>query len=66
MKCILLKAMWEIEDLDTKQEDHALDALRYGLYHIGKPPEIKETKPWVQREIEKLLRLEVGVPGVRN
>ena len=54
------------EDLDTKQEDHAMDALRYGLYHIGKPPEVQETKPWVQREIEKLLRLEVGVPGVRN
>ena len=41
------------EDLDTKQEDHALDALRYGSYHIGKPPEIQETKPWVQREIDQ-------------
>mgnify|MGYP003145785459 CR=1 FL=1 len=53
------------EDLDTKQEDHGVDALRYGLAHLGSPSIIKK-KSWVDKELAKLLKLETDYPGVRN
>ena len=53
------------EDVDTTQEDHAPDALRYGLMYIGRPS--KDTvKPYLQRELEKLLAMESNLDGVRN
>ncbi len=54
------------EDLNTKSEDHAVDALGYGLMHIGKPVEVPEVKPWLQKELDMLLKLETDYPGVRN
>ena len=53
------------EDLDTTQEDHCADALRYGLMYIGSPN--KDTvKPYLQRELEKLLALDNDIMGIRN
>lgn len=49
----------KIEDLDTKGSDHALDALRYGMLHAVKPIGVKQEKPWIVRELEKL-ELETG------
>ena len=41
------------EDLDTKGEDHALDALRYGMMHAITPKK-ENVKPWIERELDKL------------
>lgn len=53
------------EDLDTTQEDHAYDSLRYGLMYIGRPNK-ESVKPYLQREIEKLLAMESQDDGIRN
>jgi len=53
------------EDVDTTQEDHAPDALRYGLMYIGSPNK-DSVKPYLQRELEKLLAMESNIDGVRN
>jgi hypothetical protein len=44
----------KVEDLDTHGADHALDSLRYGLMHIGKPHYVVE-KSWMEKEIDKML-----------
>lgn len=44
----------KVEDLDTHGKDHALDSLRYGLMHLGKPHYIEE-KSWMEKEIDKML-----------
>jgi len=43
----------KVEDLDTDGMEHALDALRYGLMHLGKPHLVKE-KTWIEKEIDLL------------
>jgi len=53
------------EDLDTTQEDHGADALRYGLMYLGSPRK-DIVKPFMQRELEKLLALDDQFMGVRN
>jgi hypothetical protein len=53
------------EDLDTKQEDHSADALRYGLMYIGSPSK-DSVKPYLQRELEKLLAMDTTWTGIRN
>tara|TARA_R100001463_G_scaffold14733_2_gene38670 strand:+ start:3416 stop:4795 length:1380 start_codon:yes stop_codon:yes gene_type:complete len=53
------------EDLDTTQEDHLADALRYNLMYLGRPSK-ETTKPFLQRELEKLLAMESNIDGVRN
>jgi len=53
------------EDVDTTQEDHAPDALRYGLMYIGSPTK-DSVKPYLQRELEKLLAMDSNIDGVRN
>ncbi len=53
------------EDLDTTQHDHEADALRYGLMYIGSPSKEK-IKPFLERELEKLLALDDQYMGVRN
>ncbi len=53
------------EDLDTKQEDHSADALRYGLMYIGSPSK-DSVKPYLQRELEKLLAMDSTWTGIRN
>ena len=42
-----------VENLDTTKMDHALDAMRYGLMHLGKPRINKEVD-WFQKAIEDL------------
>jgi hypothetical protein len=54
------------EDLDTKGEDHAVDALRYGLMHLGSPNEPEKPKPWLQKELDKLKAMDDDYTGVRN
>lgn len=53
------------EDLDTTQEDHLADCLRYQLMYLGRPS-IETTKPYLQRELEKLLAMETNLDGIRN
>jgi len=53
------------EDLDTTQEDHGADSLRYGLMYLGSPRK-DIVKPFMQRELEKLLALDDQFMGVRN
>ena len=53
------------EDLDTTQEDHSADALRYGLMYLGSPRK-DSVKPYLQKELEKLLALDSNIDGVRN
>lgn len=53
------------EDLDTTGEDHSADALRYGLMYIGSPSK-DSVKPYLQRELEKLLAMDSTWQGIRN
>ena len=43
------------EDLDTKSEDHAVDACRYGLTSVVAPTRPIIDKPILQNQIEKLM-----------
>jgi hypothetical protein len=51
------------EDLDTDGSDHALDSLRYGLMHLGKPHLVKE-KTWIEKEIALLQKDENTYTGL--
>ena len=53
----------KVEDLNTDGDDHALDALRYGLMHLGKPHLVKE-KNWIEKEIELLQKDENMWQGI--
>ena len=53
------------EDLDTTQEDHCADALRYALMYVGSPNN-DSVKPYLQRELEKLLAMDSEFMGIRN
>lgn len=53
------------EDVDTTQDDHCFDALKYGLQYIGSPSKEKQ-KPALQRELERLLALDSQYMGIRN
>ena len=52
------------EDLDTKGEDHHADQMRYMLHYIGAPKKVVQ-KPWLQKELDKLLHEETSYEGVR-
>lgn len=43
-----------VEDLDTHGEDHAVDALRYGMMHFFKPHQLRKKKTWIEKELEML------------
>ena len=50
----ILQAKTNPEDVDTKMEDHALDALRYLLFSRPlAPQQAKETLPWLKRDSER-------------
>jgi hypothetical protein len=44
------------EDLDTKQEDHAVDALRYGVMYLTRMNKSEPPKMGIERQIEELQR----------
>ena len=52
------------EDLDTHGEDHHADQMRYFLHYVGRPKKIVQ-KPWLQRELDKLLAEEISYEGIR-
>ena len=52
------------EDLDTTGEDHSQDEWRYMLMLIGRPKLIVQ-KPWMQKELDKLMREDSTYEGIR-
>jgi len=52
------------EDLNTRGEDHHADQMRYFLHYVGSPTKVIQ-KPWLQKELDKLLSLETDYSGIR-
>ena len=52
------------EDLNTKGEDHHADQMRYFLHYVGSPTKVVQ-KPWLQKELDKLLSEDTDYQGIR-
>jgi hypothetical protein len=52
------------EDLDTKTEDHAVDALRYMILQLYSPSK-KDIAPWLEKELQRLASTDFYLPGIR-
>ncbi len=52
------------EDLNTKGEDHHADQMRYFLHYVGSPTKVIQ-KPWLQKELDKLLSEDTDYQGIR-
>lgn len=52
------------EDMNTRGEDHHADQMRYFLHYVGSPTKVIQ-KPWLQKELDKLLSEETDYVGVR-
>ena len=52
------------EDMDTTGEDHHADQWRYLMHYIARPKKIIQ-KPWLQKELDKLLSEETSYEGIR-
>jgi len=52
------------EDLNTKTEDHAVDALRYMILQLYSPSK-KEIAPWLEKELQRLASTDFYLPGIR-
>ena len=53
------------EDLDTTGEDHHADQMRYFLHYVARPERVIQ-RPWLQKELDKLLHEEIDVSGIRS
>lgn len=51
-----LSYRWDAGDMPKKQNDHAMDELRYYIMSRPEPPEIKPQKSIIARDKEKLIR----------
>ena len=52
------------EDMDTTGEDHHADQMRYILHYLARPKKVVQ-RPWLQKELDKLLAEDTSYDGVR-